>query len=329
MGVEMRDTFGKRLLVASGALAVLVALIFATMLIAIGEQRDSSRSARQAQQRIAAANALQALVLNLETGARGYVITQQEPFLDPWKRNLAAFPAAVAALEKLSAPTPRRPPCRARHRRGHPRVHRRVRDTARRDDARRPGCGARPRQLGRRPAARGCAARALPHVHRGRDHGLRRFAGPRRLGRSHGLRGGACGHRGRGAPDRGIRRLPRPHHRDAGPPDRRDGGASRASRRHQPRGPGRERRRHPADRSSRAGRCSPTRSSRSSRRRSSGCPGTPTLQAARRDHRAADRSRVLPRDDARRSMPTRLRDAGSLRARRHPAGLPAAHGSRA
>ena len=106
MAREMRDTLGKRLLVASGVLAVLIALIFATMLIAIGDQRDSSRSARQSQQKIAAANALHALVLNLETSQRGYVITQQEPFLDPWKRNLAMFAAKVAALEALPPGSP-------------------------------------------------------------------------------------------------------------------------------------------------------------------------------------------------------------------------------
>ena len=87
----MRDTLGKRLLVASGVLAVMLALIFATMLIAIGDLRDSGRKARESQQKIAAANALQALLLNLESSERGYVITLQEPFLEPWKRNLAAF----------------------------------------------------------------------------------------------------------------------------------------------------------------------------------------------------------------------------------------------
>jgi signal transduction histidine kinase/DNA-binding response OmpR family regulator len=102
---KMRDTLGKRLLVASSVLAVLVALIFATMLIAITDLRDSTRSARQSQQKIAAANALQALVLNLETSERGYVLAHEEPFLGPWKRAIAAFPGEAAALESLPAGT--------------------------------------------------------------------------------------------------------------------------------------------------------------------------------------------------------------------------------
>jgi signal transduction histidine kinase/CheY-like chemotaxis protein len=97
----VRDTLNKRLLLASGVLAVLLTLIFGAMLVAIGDMRDSARQARASQEIIAASNALQTLVLNLETSERGYVITRQEPFLAPWKRNVAAFPAQATALERL------------------------------------------------------------------------------------------------------------------------------------------------------------------------------------------------------------------------------------
>jgi signal transduction histidine kinase/DNA-binding response OmpR family regulator len=97
----LRDTLGKRLLIASGVLAILVAVIFGAMLHAIGDMRDSGRHARISQEIIASSNALQTLVLSAETSSRGYVITRQEPFLAPWKRNIAAFPAQAAALQAL------------------------------------------------------------------------------------------------------------------------------------------------------------------------------------------------------------------------------------
>jgi signal transduction histidine kinase/DNA-binding response OmpR family regulator/CHASE3 domain sensor protein len=97
----LRDTLGKRLLMASGVLAILVAIIFGAMLVAIGDLRDSGRHARTSQQIIASSNALQARVLSLEASSRGYVITPQEPFLAAWKRNVAAFPAQATALERL------------------------------------------------------------------------------------------------------------------------------------------------------------------------------------------------------------------------------------
>ena len=102
----MRDTLGKRLLIASGLLVALVALIFGVMLVAIGDLRGAERSARTSQQIIAASHALQAHVLSIETSARGYVITHEEPFLGPWKRDVAAFPARAAELDRLTAGRP-------------------------------------------------------------------------------------------------------------------------------------------------------------------------------------------------------------------------------
>ena len=102
----MRDTLGKRLLVATGVLTVLVAIIFGAMLLAISDLRDSGRQARGSQQIIAASNALQTLVLNLETSERGYVLTRQDPFLGPWRRSVASFPAEAAALQRLVADRP-------------------------------------------------------------------------------------------------------------------------------------------------------------------------------------------------------------------------------
>jgi signal transduction histidine kinase/CheY-like chemotaxis protein len=106
------DKLGKRFLVASGMLTFLIALILVAVLVAVGDVRDSNRNARESQEIIASSSALQLLMLNLETSARGYVIARQEPFLAPWKRAVAAFPAQVTAFEGLGGRPDER---RARH----------------------------------------------------------------------------------------------------------------------------------------------------------------------------------------------------------------------
>ena len=102
----MSDRLGRRLLTASGVLTVLVVLIFAAMLVSISDLRESGRREHHAQQIIAASNAMQTLVLSLETSTRGYVITQKEPFLGPWKHDVAAFPSRATALQQLASTSP-------------------------------------------------------------------------------------------------------------------------------------------------------------------------------------------------------------------------------
>jgi signal transduction histidine kinase/DNA-binding response OmpR family regulator len=98
---------GRRLITASALLTMLVALLFAAMLFANRDVRDAGRRARHSEQVITAASAMQTIVLNLETSARGYVITREETYLDPWKRNLAGFPASAAAFDALARTEPR------------------------------------------------------------------------------------------------------------------------------------------------------------------------------------------------------------------------------
>jgi signal transduction histidine kinase len=55
---------------------------------------------------VALANQLQKLVLDLETGQRGYVITGQDRFLDPYRTAVAAIPSTVTDLSRLVAGDP-------------------------------------------------------------------------------------------------------------------------------------------------------------------------------------------------------------------------------
>ena len=97
----MSDALGKRLINASAVLTLLVALIFGAMLYAIGDLRDAGRQERHSERVIAASSAMQALLLNLETSTRGFVITREDPFLGPWTRNVADFAAQSATFAAL------------------------------------------------------------------------------------------------------------------------------------------------------------------------------------------------------------------------------------
>ena len=91
-----------RMALASVLLAVLVSSAFAVLLLAISELRKSGRLVTQSRQELAAADSLEELVIDLETGVRGFVIARQERFLEPWRSARAEFPAEAGALERLA-----------------------------------------------------------------------------------------------------------------------------------------------------------------------------------------------------------------------------------
>jgi CHASE3 domain sensor protein len=80
------------MILASGLLALIVGAVFAILLVAIQDLRSSGRQATQSRTVLAAADNLEKLVIDLETGVRGFVITGQERFLQPWTAARAAFP---------------------------------------------------------------------------------------------------------------------------------------------------------------------------------------------------------------------------------------------
>ena len=83
---------------ASVALAVLVAGAFAVLLLAIRDVRASERQTRRAQDVVVSVNALERLLLDLESGQRGYVLTGERRFLQPWNAARRAFPGRAATL---------------------------------------------------------------------------------------------------------------------------------------------------------------------------------------------------------------------------------------
>jgi CHASE3 domain sensor protein len=97
-----RGGLAVRMALASVVLALLVGAAFAVLLIAISDLRTSSRLVAQSRSTNAAADRLEELVIDLETGVRGYVIARQERFLEPSKAARAAFPRRAQTLERLA-----------------------------------------------------------------------------------------------------------------------------------------------------------------------------------------------------------------------------------
>ena len=90
------------MMIASVLLAFLVGGAFAVLLVALRQERHSSDLSRESQGVLVAANRLERLVIDLETGERGFVITGEDRFLEPWNAARAALPDASAELERLA-----------------------------------------------------------------------------------------------------------------------------------------------------------------------------------------------------------------------------------
>ncbi len=94
------------MLLASGLLMLILAAAFAVLLVAVADLRESAGAARSSEDVLATANELERLVIDLETGVRGFVMTREEQFLEPWDNARRNLPGRAAALERLSAGQP-------------------------------------------------------------------------------------------------------------------------------------------------------------------------------------------------------------------------------
>jgi len=94
------------MVVASSLLAIVVVAAFAVLLVSIADLRETDRIARHSEEVLSAANRLERLVIDIETGQRGFVITEEDRFLEPWNTARARFPTEATSLEKLVADNP-------------------------------------------------------------------------------------------------------------------------------------------------------------------------------------------------------------------------------
>jgi signal transduction histidine kinase len=97
----VRGGLTRRASAAFGLLAVLVGAVFTVLVLTLGDQRDARVLARKARAEVAAGDRILQLVLDLETGQRGFVITRRTRFLEPWSAARIAFPEQARLLEGL------------------------------------------------------------------------------------------------------------------------------------------------------------------------------------------------------------------------------------
>jgi signal transduction histidine kinase len=95
----MTSGLNLRMAAASALLALLIVSAFSALFLAIRNLHESTEARRQTREMLVAADELETLVVDLETGLRGYVITRSDSFLAPWRAARAAVPRHAAALQ--------------------------------------------------------------------------------------------------------------------------------------------------------------------------------------------------------------------------------------
>jgi signal transduction histidine kinase len=106
-GWVMRGGLSRRVSLASGVLVLLIAGAFSMLFLAITDLRHVSLLASDSQQVMAVANRLERLVLDIETGQRGYLVTHNQRFLEPWEAARQSIPGVSERLVRLGAGAPR------------------------------------------------------------------------------------------------------------------------------------------------------------------------------------------------------------------------------
>jgi CHASE3 domain sensor protein/GAF domain-containing protein len=90
------------MIIASALLALIIGAGFAIVLVMSSEVRDSARLATHSRQELTRADGVEKLVIDLETGQRGFVITRQKRFLEPWRAARAVLPKEFRELVRFA-----------------------------------------------------------------------------------------------------------------------------------------------------------------------------------------------------------------------------------
>jgi signal transduction histidine kinase len=91
-----------RIVAAGLLLLLLVGGGFAGLFLAITELRSADAQVGRSETQLEAANRIERLLVDMETGLRGFVITREERFLDPWDAGRDAFPREAGALAQIA-----------------------------------------------------------------------------------------------------------------------------------------------------------------------------------------------------------------------------------
>jgi signal transduction histidine kinase/CHASE3 domain sensor protein len=99
-------SLARQIALAAGGAIVVVLVSFGFSFLAIERLRTASSDSQNAEEVISVATQLERLIVDMETGERGYVITHETPFLGPWRRASSEAPGVSAHLSKLVATDP-------------------------------------------------------------------------------------------------------------------------------------------------------------------------------------------------------------------------------
>ena len=101
---RLRGTLAGRMIVASALLAAVVAMAFAVFLLAVSTLREATDREARAKDVTAATLSLEKLVVDLESGLRGLILTGQPSFLQPFTRAREQLPEQLTAFQRLGQP---------------------------------------------------------------------------------------------------------------------------------------------------------------------------------------------------------------------------------
>jgi signal transduction histidine kinase len=87
-----------RIIAAGAILLLLVGGSFAGLFLAIGELRSADAQVTRSAAELRAATRVERLLVDMETGLRGFVLTGEERFLEPWNDGRETFRREVEAL---------------------------------------------------------------------------------------------------------------------------------------------------------------------------------------------------------------------------------------
>src|SRR5438093_4018101 len=99
-------TLSARLMAGSALLALLVAAAFGVFIFAVRTLDDATKRERHTKAVSAETLQLERLVLDLDTGLRGFVLTGRQDLLAPWTSARAALPDRLSAFRRLASTTP-------------------------------------------------------------------------------------------------------------------------------------------------------------------------------------------------------------------------------
>src|SRR4051794_19050003 len=94
-------------LAALALIATVVASMFASMVVTVHSLETMSKAGRRTTEMTQDSLQLERVVVDLETGVRGYLLTDDEHFLEPYERGRVEIAQRLAELDRLSPPTMR------------------------------------------------------------------------------------------------------------------------------------------------------------------------------------------------------------------------------